>query len=259
MPRRRSSCRTIRCGSCTAATAAFPSRAWHPAVAGVENRITSQEPTARSLTAVPLRSMRMVDTGTLRRFAGSTSVVLGDAARLGRHRLWDDLLAYTPQKPLGPAGGEVLRDDDLYTRGTVGLYLSQVLPDTPFTRQMVERLRPVLARFLPINVRAVVILAPRLDIEYVYGQASRSEKPIGPSSSHRILRAWERTRTRRAQGRLANFARQYRRSGIGRSRQPDEFTAARVLSRSTVGRRKHSGETYVEYRCSRGKFAGDVP
>jgi hypothetical protein len=35
---------------------------------------------------------------------------------------------------------------------------------------MVERLRPVLARFLPINVRAVVILTPRLDIEYVYGR-----------------------------------------------------------------------------------------
>jgi hypothetical protein len=114
--------------------------------------------------------MRLVDTGTLRRFAGSTSVVLSDAARIGRHCLWDDLLAYTPQKPLGPARGEVLRDDDLYTRGTVGLYLSQVLPDTPFTRQMVDRLRPVLARFLPINVRAVVILTPRLDIEYVYGR-----------------------------------------------------------------------------------------
>jgi phage tail-like protein len=136
----------------------------------VKNRVTSHEPAAGSLEAVPLRSMRVMDTGTLRRFAGSTSVILGDAARLSRHRLWDDLLAYTPQKPLGPAGGEALRDDDLYTRGTVGLYLSQAIPDTPFTRQMVDRLRPVLARFLPINVRAVVILTPRLDIEYAYGR-----------------------------------------------------------------------------------------
>jgi phage tail-like protein len=136
----------------------------------VENRITSQEPTAGSLAAAPLRSARIVDTGTLRRFAGSTSVVLSDAARIGRHRLWDDLLAYTPQQPLGLAPGEVLPEDVLYTRGTVGLYLSQATPDTPLTRQMVERLRPVLARFLPINVRAVVILVPRLDIEYVYGQ-----------------------------------------------------------------------------------------
>jgi hypothetical protein len=136
----------------------------------VETRITTQEPEASSLTATPLRSARIVDTGTLRRFAGSTSVVLRDAARIGRHRLWDDLLAYTPQKPLRLAHGEVLADNVLYTRGTVGLYLSQATPDTPLTRQMVDRLRPVLARFLPINVRAVVILAPRLDIEYVYGR-----------------------------------------------------------------------------------------
>ena len=146
------------------------SRVATPLLPEVENHVTSQEPTAGSLAAVPLRSIRIVDTGTLRRFAGSTSVVLGDAARLSRYRLWDDLLAYTPQKPLGPAGGEVLGDDDLYTRGTVGLYLSQVLPDTPFTRQMIEQLRAVLARFLPINVRAVAILVPRLDIEYVYGR-----------------------------------------------------------------------------------------
>ena len=33
---------------------------------------------------------------------------------------------------------------------------------------MVERLQAVLERFLPINARAVVILAPRVDIELVY-------------------------------------------------------------------------------------------
>jgi phage tail-like protein len=136
-----------------------------PPLLEMETRVTSQQPTAGSLTAVPLRSTRIVDTGTLRRFAGSTSVVLSDAARLSRHRMWDDLLAYTPQKPLGPAGGEVLQDDDLYTRGTVGLYVSQVLSDTPFTRQTIEQLRLVLARFLPIHVRVVVILVPRPSVD----------------------------------------------------------------------------------------------
>ena len=126
----------------------------------MESHVTSQQPTAGSLAAVPLRSTRIVDTGTLRRFAGSTSLVPGDAARLSRHRLWDDLLAYTPQKPQGLAEGEVLQDDDLYTRGTVGLYVSQVLPDTPFPRQKVEQLRPLLARFLPIHVHVVVIPVP---------------------------------------------------------------------------------------------------
>jgi hypothetical protein len=131
----------------------------------METRATPQQPTAGGLTAVSLGSTRIVDTGTLRRFAGSTSLVPGDAARLSRHRLWDDLLAYTPQKPQGLADGEVLQDDDLYTRETVGLYVSQVPPNTPFTRQMVEQLRSVLARFLPINVRVVVILVPQPSVD----------------------------------------------------------------------------------------------
>jgi hypothetical protein len=141
------------------------SRLATPPLPEVENLVTSQQPTAGSLTAVPLHSMRIVDTGTIRRFAGSTSLVPGDAARLSRHRLWYDLLAYTPQKPRGPAGGEVLQDDDVYTRATVGLYVSQVLPDTSITRQMVEQLRSVLAHFLPINVRVVVILVPRPSVD----------------------------------------------------------------------------------------------
>jgi hypothetical protein len=43
-----------------------------------------------------------------------------------------------------------------------------VVPDRPLTRQRVERLRPVLEQFLPIHARAVVILAPRAEIELVY-------------------------------------------------------------------------------------------
>jgi len=37
---------------------------------------------------------------------------------------------------------------------------------------MAERLRAVLRRFLPINARAVVWLAPRADLEYVYTAAA---------------------------------------------------------------------------------------
>jgi hypothetical protein len=134
----------------------------------VDNCVLSPLPTDPGLSRGPSRSLRMPDTGTLSRFAGATSVVLSDTARIGRRRQWDDQLSYTPQKPLGAMHGDVLQDDDLYTRGTVGLYLSQVIADSPLSRQMVERLRPVLERFLPINVRAVVILAPRVDIEFVY-------------------------------------------------------------------------------------------
>jgi len=44
----------------------------------MEIHVTSQQPMAGSLAAVPLRSMRIVDTGTLRRFAGSPSLVPGE-------------------------------------------------------------------------------------------------------------------------------------------------------------------------------------
>ena len=87
------------------------------------------------------------DTGTVRRHAGSTTVVLGDAARIGGLRGFDDLVAYTPQRP----AGDLPRDDEVYTRGTVGLYLD----DEP-AAGTTARLDAVLRRFLPINVRAVL-------------------------------------------------------------------------------------------------------
>ncbi|ESA38306.1 hypothetical protein N836_33290 [Leptolyngbya sp. Heron Island J] len=110
------------------------------------------------------QSFRRPDTGTLKRFAGANSIVLADIARIQRQRQWDDLLSYTPQKP----DGGLLANDDLYTRGTIGLYLSRTIPDSPLSREKVERLKAVLENFLPINVRVVVILAPRVDIEYLY-------------------------------------------------------------------------------------------
>jgi hypothetical protein len=133
----------------------------HP-VPPVENRITLPPP-APPPYSQPL-SVRAVDTGTERRFAGTTSVVPGDADRIGRAGLFDDLLAYTAQKPLGPPA-ETLAANDVYTRGTIGLYLSQVIPDSQLSRELIDRLAPVLDRFLPENVRAVVFLAPRLFAE----------------------------------------------------------------------------------------------
>ena len=125
----------------------------------VDNRITKPPPGPRPYTQPP--SVRAVDGGTVRRFAGATTVELGDADRNARRRLYDDLLAYTPQKPIGPPV-EAIADDDLYTRGTIGLYLSQVIPDSELSQNLKDRLLPVLDRFLPVNVRAVVILAPRV-------------------------------------------------------------------------------------------------
>jgi phage tail-like protein len=124
-----------------------------------------------SASAATWASMRVPDAGSVRLFAGSTSLVPTDLARYGQRQLWNDTIAYTAQKP----DGQALTDTDYYTRGTIGLYVSQGTSDNPLTAQNVQRLRQLLQEFLPINIRALVILAPSLDNEYVY----RSGADIG--------------------------------------------------------------------------------
>ena len=111
------------------------------------------------------RSTRIPDEGSLRRYAGSTSLVPSDLPRVRRQRRWGDLLAYTPQKPLDEAP---LTDEELYTRGTLGLYVSRTSHGDPLTVEEGERVRQILQRFLPINARAVLVLAPSLTVESVY-------------------------------------------------------------------------------------------
>jgi phage tail-like protein len=126
------------------------------------------------------RSVRAQDTGTVHRFAGTTTPVLRDAARIAGSRGWDDLLAYTPDKPLGeflPPGDDRYRDQrllhtDLFTRGTIQLFISEVIPASSVAVNMVDRLRAALTRYLPINVRLVVDLAPRPFEEFVYTPAA---------------------------------------------------------------------------------------
>ena len=151
----------------------------------VDDRVVPRGPGPDRAGAAAVRqSVRMPDTGTLRRYAGSSSVVLSDAARNSRRRQWDDLLVYTPERPELGRPGETLPDDVYYTRGTVGLFLSGPVPASPAALDKSERLRQVLGRFLPINVRAVVVLAPRLDVEFVYppgteiGERYRDEYPF---------------------------------------------------------------------------------
>ena len=126
------------------------------------------------------RSFALADTGTARRHAGTTSVDLGDVARVARRREWDDLLSYTVERPDrwqhpetalsgAPSDPDFKPADDIwYTRGTIGLFLSPFAPTDPLSDEMRERLRPMLDRFLPINERAVVRLGPRIFTELVY-------------------------------------------------------------------------------------------
>lgn len=130
------------------------------------NRVTTPEPPP-VLDVGDRRSTGVEDLGARRRFAGSATPYLGDVARFARRREWDDLLAFTPQRTvLDPA---LISDDDLYTRGTVGLYLSPTIEDDPLTERTIQRLQGALQRFLPAPVRTVVVLTPHVDEEFVYG------------------------------------------------------------------------------------------
>ncbi|MFE0250673.1 phage tail protein [Streptomyces sp. NPDC059010] len=171
---------------------------WVTTAAGPPARITGGPSADRRPVALPsaagtswllYRSDRGVDlartgrasatsAGTLRRHAGTTSVDLGDRARLQTRRAWDDLLAYTPHRPEGEAPGAPLRDDELYTRGTIGLHLVDPVPDALDDRRM-ERLRTVATRFVPANTRVVVVHAPPPDVDEAYPGGA------GPEDRHR--------------------------------------------------------------------------
>jgi phage tail-like protein len=111
-----------------------------------------------------LRSARVPDNGAVRRYSGSVSVAPTDLARLRTRRLFGDMLNYTPNRPTGGP----LADDELYTRGTVGLYVSRANKGSPLTEPEAARLRELVARFIPVNVRALVIVLAAADTEFVY-------------------------------------------------------------------------------------------
>ena len=122
-----------------------------------------------------LRSEFLGNAATLRRNAGTTSARLLHLARNVQRRMWGDLLCYTPQKPRGNAD-QPLQPDELYTRGTLGLYVSRGRFGRPLTRPNVDRLNQLLSEFLPINMRAVIILVPSVYTEYVYGDGHDIEE-----------------------------------------------------------------------------------
>lgn len=113
-------------------------------------------------------STRVPEAATLRRHGGSITPLLRDTARLARRHLWGDPASYTPHRPVG-SGEPELTPAEFYTRGTVGLYVSRGRFGQPLTRDNAARLKQLLAQFLPINLRAVIILAPPLTLEVLYG------------------------------------------------------------------------------------------
>jgi len=119
---------------------------------------------ARTASAYGWSSFRVPDAETQHRLVGTTTVVPTDLGRIEHSLQWDDLLAYTVQRP----DGSPLADDERFTRGTIGLFVSNTANGRPLTELNVVRVRQLLDRFLPINVRAVIVFEPTLSVEEVY-------------------------------------------------------------------------------------------
>ncbi len=138
------------------------------ALAPVDNRVIPLPRRPERVVSLPPSSSRSVDPGTLTRQTGSQTVALTDTARLGLRDTRLDMLSYTPAKPIRSPVEAQLDNGDLYTRGTVGLYLHQLVSGTVLGAAEQERLFAMLRRFLPINVRVVVRVGPPIFIELVY-------------------------------------------------------------------------------------------
>jgi hypothetical protein len=114
---------------------------------------------------IPATSERVPDNGTLRRYAGSVTATPGNLTRNGMRGQFGDLLNYTPNRPDGVG---TLSDSELYTRGTIGLYVSNAGQGNALTQQETSRLRALLASLIPVNIRVVIIVVAPGDSEYVY-------------------------------------------------------------------------------------------
>ena len=102
--------------------------------------------------------------------AGSLDTDDAEAMFRLRNRTFDDRCAYSYDcgRPDGEGGYE--RDDDcLYNRDTVGVYIVPDVATEPFSlREEWERVRQILAAFLPIQVRPVFVLQPQVVVEEAY-------------------------------------------------------------------------------------------
>jgi phage tail-like protein len=138
------------------------------------NVALAQTAAPREVIAPP-PSTRVSDNGTVRRFAGSLAADLSDLTRLSLRGGFGDRLCYTPNRP---DGAGTLLDTEYYTRGTVGLYVSAAAPAATLTEAEAGRLAEILSRFLPINLRALVMLVQSPVVELVYPNAG------GPTDSY---------------------------------------------------------------------------
>ncbi|HEY4240009.1 MAG TPA: hypothetical protein VGM88_09350 [Kofleriaceae bacterium] len=131
------------------------------------------------------KSVRVPDLATVKRYAGSPSANPGDLLRNRGIGLWGDLYAFTPQEP-EQDDMRLLTDKELYTPNTIGLYVSRGRYGSPLTDDELARLRQLLASFLPVHLRAILIVVAGSTVEYVYDYDNPA--PDGPPNL--IGEAW---------------------------------------------------------------------
>ena len=100
-------------------------------------------------------SIRRAITRTVdERYAGTTTVDTGNTAKLALMGTVDDFQTYT-----NDAGRNGVRTDaDPIGRDTVGLYPGPAATEPDQMRASISRLRGVLAEFMPITTRAVIVV-----------------------------------------------------------------------------------------------------
>ena len=87
-----------------------------------------------------------------------------------RNRAFEDTAAYSYDAGrIGPDGTYTLDNNTLYNRETIGIYVvPDVATETLVLEQEWERVRVILGEFLPINVRAVLVVLPDVVVEEPY-------------------------------------------------------------------------------------------
>jgi len=98
------------------------------------------------------------------RYSGTTSVDTKNLAKIAKRGSYDDFQRYTYDT--GPEGKP--DPETWYARDTIGIYLSPDTEDTSRIRQNQRMIENILREFLPIQIRAVFIIAPTIYKEYIY-------------------------------------------------------------------------------------------
>lgn len=117
--------------------------------------------------ATPVHGAPASIAATMQRRCGTIAACTTDIARNDRRKRWDDLASYTPHRPVID-GEPPIGPQEFYTRGTIGLYISRGTRGRPLTADNALRLQQLLREFLPINLRAVLILDAATPEELVF-------------------------------------------------------------------------------------------